>query len=117
MPRGDEARIVAAFSTWLSEQGWQVQTELDYADVIAEHDGVRLVAEAKGLTSSPGLDIDTAYGQLLRRMPETAQERVRYALVVPAETKSAALRVSSRVRELLGIDVYTVDQTGRVSRV
>jgi hypothetical protein len=70
MPRGDEARVAAAFSAWLTEQGWQVRTEVEHVDVLAEREGVRLFAEAKGITSSPGLDVDTAYGQLLRRMPD-----------------------------------------------
>jgi hypothetical protein len=113
-PRGDEAHVVAAFCGWLTRQGWQVQTEVEHVDVLAERDGVRLLAEAKGITSAPGLDIDTAYGQLLRRMPDAVPERVRYALVVPEETTSAALRVPARVRELLGIDVFTVDQAGQV---
>jgi hypothetical protein len=43
-------------------------------------------------------------------------ERVRYALVVPEETKRAALRVPARVRELLGIDVFTVGQDGRIAQ-
>ena len=116
MPRGDEARVVAAFSAWLTEQGWQVRTEVEHVDVLAEREGERLFAEAKGITSAPGLDIDTAYGQLLRRMPDAVPERVRYALVVPEETKRAALRVPARVRELLGIDVFTVGQDGRIAQ-
>jgi hypothetical protein len=106
MRRGDEARVAAAFSAWLTGQGWQVRTEVEHVDVVAEREGVRLFAEAKAITSAPGLDIDIAYGQLLRRMPELVPERVRYALVVPEETKRAALRVPARVRELLEIDVY-----------
>ncbi len=43
----------------------------------------RLFAEAKGRTAAMGLDIDTMYGQLLRRMPPQATS-VRFAIVVPA---------------------------------
>ena len=85
--------MAAATAAWLTEQGWQVRTEVEHVDVLAEREGVRLFAEAKGITSAPGLDVDTAYGQLLRRMPDVVPERVRYALVVPEETKRAALRV------------------------
>jgi hypothetical protein len=116
MPRGDEARVVAAFCEWLRDEGWEVRTQVDHIDVLAERDGVRLLAEAKGTTSAPGLDVDTAYGQLLRRMPDEARERTRFALVVPEETKSAALRVPARIRELLGINVFTVDEGGRVAQ-
>jgi hypothetical protein len=114
MPRGDEARVVAAFCAWLRADGWDVRTEVAHVDVAATRDGVRLLAEAKGITSEPGTDTDTGYGQLLRQMKEA--ERVRYALVVPEETKAKALRVPARVRDLLGIEVFTVDHAGRVTR-
>ena len=34
--RGDEARVVAAFERWLTEAGWTVRTEVDFADVFAQ---------------------------------------------------------------------------------
>lgn len=108
--------MIAAFCAWLRRDGWDVRTEVGHIDVLATRDGVRLIAEAKGITAAPGLDIDTAYGQLLRRMPEVADERVHYALVVPEETRAAALRVPARVRELLGVEVFTVAQDGGVSQ-
>jgi hypothetical protein len=77
-----ESDVVVAFVAWLSRQGWSVQTEVDFVDVVAERDGVTLLAEAKGTTGSPGLDVDTAYGQLLRRMSPDEEAR-RYALIVP----------------------------------
>ena len=60
--------MVAAFCEHLRAQGWTVTTEVAWCDVRAERDGALLYAEAKGRTSAPGLDVDTAYGQLLRRM-------------------------------------------------
>ncbi len=59
---------MADFATWLTEGGWQVETEVEWTDVVATRGSERLVGEAKGVTSSPGLDVDTLYGQLLRRM-------------------------------------------------
>ncbi|MGH3974502.1 MAG: hypothetical protein ACRDS9_14420 [Pseudonocardiaceae bacterium] len=53
-------------------------------------------AEAKGRTSAPGLDVDTAYGQLLRRMPEEDEPATRYAIVVPTEAQRTAERVPRR---------------------
>ena len=67
------------------------------------------------MTAAPGLDVDTAYGQLLRRMPLEVDE-ARFALVVPEECVRAALRVPRRVRELLGIEVFAVDPGGEVRR-
>jgi len=45
-----------------------VAREVEFADVYAERGVERLYAEAKGRTAAIGLDVDTLYGQLLRRM-------------------------------------------------
>jgi hypothetical protein len=66
--RGDEKRVIDAYVTWLERSNWTVRREVDFADVYAERGEDRLYAEAKGRTTSPGLDVDTLYGQLLRRM-------------------------------------------------
>ncbi|TYK44601.1 hypothetical protein FXF68_34715 [Actinomadura decatromicini] len=68
---------------------------------------MRLICEAKGTTSVPGLDCDTAYGQLLRRMSDPTRE-IQYAVVVPSSALKAALRVPQRVRDLLRVAVYEV---------
>ena len=113
--RGDEKRVVDAFCRWLGDQGWSCSREVDFVDVVAERDGTHIYAEAKGRTAAIGLDVDTLYGQLLRRMPiEDADAR--FAVVVPKEALGAALRVPDRVRELLRIDVYSVDAEGNVSQ-
>lgn len=112
--RGDEARIVDAFCAWLEAQGWTIQREVDFVDVLAERDGQKIYAEAKGRTTAPGLDIDTLYGQLLRRMPPEEVGSARFAVVVPAGAVIMAQRVPSRVRQLLRISIYGVDEHGRV---
>jgi hypothetical protein len=113
--RGDEARVVAAFRTWLEREGWSVSREVDFCDVVASRGDQLLYAEAKGRTGAIGLDVDTAYGQILRRMPLAQDRRRRFALVVPEEALAAALRVPPRVRELLGLEVYAVDTDGTVT--
>jgi hypothetical protein len=112
--RGDEARIVDAFCGWLEQDGWEVTRESAFCDVTATRGTELLFAEAKGRTAAVGLDVDTAYGQLLRRMPLEA-DNARFALVVPVEALQAALRVPRRVRELLRLDVYSVAEDGAVS--
>lgn len=107
--------MVAAFCEHLRAEGWVVDTEVKFCDVLAERDGRRVYAEAKGRTSSPGLDVDTMFGQLLRRMPEGDDPPARYAVVVPVEARAAVLRVPARVREQLRIDAFTVDSDGLVS--
>lgn len=106
----------AAFVAVLRERGWDVTTEnADHTDVIARRGSDCLVAEVKGETSSAGTDVDTAYGQLLRRMTDRGGASVRYALVVPAATSAVALRVPQPVRATLAIDVWEVAPTGAVT--
>jgi hypothetical protein len=111
-----EAEVQAAFVKYLEEGGWDVKTKNDdHTDVIACRGAEVLVAEVKGTTSEPGLDVDTAYGQLLRKMDRP--EGVRYALVVPDSARRFALRVSDKVRWRLGIEVWTVDEAGNIQLV
>jgi hypothetical protein len=114
--KGFEVRVVDALQLWLEGECWVVTREVQFCDVMATRGPEVIYAEAKGRTAALGLDVDTMYGQLLRRMPAEKVDLVRYAVVVPAEARAAALRVPPRVRQLLGIDVYTVDPAGWVSR-
>jgi hypothetical protein len=108
---GDEKRVVDAFVAWLQENGWTAETEVNYVDVCAHRGDERLYVEAKGRTTVMGLDVDTLYGQLLRRMGDPdASARV----VVPTAAVQAALRVPAWLRQHLDIDVYEVDDTGKV---
>ncbi len=112
--RGDEGRVIVAFCGWLESEGWTgIRREVEFVDIVAERDGQTLYVEAKGRTSSPGLDVDTMYGQLLRRMrhPEGS---ARYGVVVPSSALAAALRVPEWVRERLQVEVYAVDSDGTV---
>jgi hypothetical protein len=111
---GRESEVVAAFVRWLAREGWRVRTEVDWADVVAERGDERLVAEAKGMTAAPGLDVDTLYGQLLRRMK--SEQTARYAVVVPENLVDTAARVPASVREQLGIDIYGVSMDDSVRR-
>lgn len=110
-----ESEVEGAFVAHLRERGWDVTTEnADYADVIARRGVERIVAEVKGNTSSVGTDVDTLYGQLLRRMGGR-EEGTRYAVVVPAPLATAATRVPEAVRALLDIDVWIVGGDGSVA--
>lgn len=111
--RGDEKRVIDAYAAWLERSNWAVRREVDFADVYAERGDERLYAEAKGRTTSPGLDVDTLYGQLLRRMRDP-QPGSRYAVVVPTAALNAALRVPAWVRDRLSVDVYEVDDDGGI---
>ena len=111
-----EAEVQLAIVEHLRERGWDVTTEnVDYTDVIANRGAECIVAEVKGHTSSPGLDVDTMFGQLLRRMTPDGESDTRYAVVVPASLRKAVERVPPRIRGLLAIDVWTVDNDGTVT--
>jgi hypothetical protein len=114
-PAGDEERVVGAFRAHLIAGGWSLVEPADrWTDVEAVRGTERLIGEAKGRTSAPGTDVDTGYGQLLRRMAPRTQTGVHYALIVPTASLSAALRVAQPVRRLLRIEVYEVSDDNRV---
>ncbi len=113
--RGDEQRVVDAFARYLSEHGWAVSAEVEFCDLVAEREGERLFVEAKGRTEAIGTDVDTMYGQILRRMPLAEDPAARFALVVPTRAERAALRVPPRVRALLRVEVFVVAGDGSIS--
>jgi hypothetical protein len=115
--KGDERRVVDAFAGWLEAGGWHVRREVDFCDLLASRDSETLYTEAKGRTAAVGLDVDTLYGQLLRRMPIAEDPAARFAVVVPTEGAAAAARVPPRVRQLLRIDLYEVDVKGTVRAI
>ena len=108
-----EQLVQDAFVAWLVDRGWDVSTDnANHIDVLAHRGAERLAAEVKGTTTSAGLDVDTGYGQLLRRMVD--DDHTRYGLVVPEAMAAAALRVPKAVRGKLGVTVFIVDDFGRV---
>lgn len=111
--RGDEARVVDAFCTYLHSEGWNVEREVECVDVKATKGPLTLYAEAKGRTEAMGLDVDTLYGQLLRRVPEEAEDSL-LGVVVPERAVDAALRVPEWIRERLRVHIWAVSDDGRV---
>jgi hypothetical protein len=106
--RGSEAPVERAFKTWLVANGWRlIDDSGSWADVIAERGVERLIGEVKGYTGgSTGLDVDTMFGQLLRRMAPGAATT--WAVIVPTRSLTAVLRVPIDVRRGLGIRVFEV---------
>ena len=110
--------VERAFKRWLVETGWRLINEPgSWADVIAEHGDERLVGEVKGYTgSNTGLDVDTMFGQLLRRMRPGGATT--WAVIVPTRSLGAVLRVPFEVRRTLGIRVFEVhDDDGVVEHL
>ena len=110
-----ESEVEARFCEWLAGEGWtdiERASGTNYLDVSAWKDGRRLVAESKGVTKDTGTDVDTLYGQILRRMEDPAAA---YALVVPeGNVLESALRVEEWVRRRLGLTIYSVAEDGAV---
>jgi Holliday junction resolvase-like predicted endonuclease len=112
--------VVPAFCRWLQAQGWTTETDVGYIDIVAHRGDETIYAEVKGRTKGrPGAGLDTLYGQLLRRMSDAqvADANTRFAVVVHTGAEPAALRVSKLIRILLRIDVYAVDDEGRVDKL
>jgi hypothetical protein len=114
--RGDEARVVDAFCSYLERDGWTVAREVANVDVKAIRGQETLYAEAKGRTEAIGTDVDTLYGQLLRRVPEDAENDL-LGVVVPERALDAALRVPAWIRQRLRIRVFAVSDEGEVREV
>ena len=112
--KGDEKRVVDAFCIWLNNNGWSVRRGENFIDIIAKRQNECLYAEAKGRTKAIGLDVDTMYGQLLRRMPGEEVGKARFGVVVPEEARDAALRVPSSIRKLLDITIFVVTSDGEI---
>ena len=105
---GSEAPVERAFKAWLVAQGWTLVNEPgSWADVIAKRGSERLVGEVKGYTGgNTGLDVDTMFGQLLRRMKPGAATT--WAVIVPTLSLAKVLRVPIDVRRALDIKVFEV---------
>lgn len=114
--RGDEARVVESFCAYLALEGWATEREVDFVDVKATKGSLVLYAEAKGRTQAIGLDVDTLYGQLLRRVPDAATGSL-LGVVVPERAVSAALRVPDWIRERLNMFVWAVSDDDQVRLV
>ena len=71
----------------------------------------RIIAEVKGHTSEPGTDVDTLYGQLLRKMAPDHADTL-FALVVPESLRRWVDRVPEEARAKLGIEVWLVPDVG-----
>lgn len=114
MGRGSEAPVERAFKRWLEETGWTLIDEAgSWADVIAQRGDERLIGEVKGYTAgNTGLDIDTMFGQLLRRMKPGAATT--WAVIVPSRSLTAVLRVPIEIRSALGIRVFEVRESDEV---
>jgi hypothetical protein len=93
--------------TGFDGSGGDVRTSPSGADVVAEKGADTLIAEVKGATASAGLDVDTMYGQLLRRMTAGASS-TRFAVVVPRSAAGASPPIPpSALARIVGVSPRT----------
>jgi len=110
----NEGFIQMAIENYFNECGYQIIQE-GYSDLVCvcEVTSIKWVVEAKGKTTSIGLDFRTGLGQLVQRMnnPE-----VNYAIAVPKIDQfiSQCRQLSKWVRTSLNINFLFVDNQGRV---
>lgn len=74
------------------------------------------IIEAKGETSQIGLDFRTGLGQLLHKMGEKRNPKIKYALAFPNEVRfhNQAKMVAQRIRKALNLHFIVVDENGDV---
>lgn len=87
-----------------------------HVDLIAEKENERWIIEAKGLTSSVGVDFNTCLGQLIKSMKDS---KTIYAIAVPKidSYKRHCEMISDYFRKLVGLHISVVDRTGNVSLI
>lgn len=110
----NEEAVVAAMANYLQEQEFEVVLAdgNQDPDMVATRNNERLIIEAKGDTgNNMGTDVDTGYGQILRRMNGEPCTTL-YGLAFPANRRDVALRVPVLVRERLHIALYAVADGG-----
>ncbi|MEV0233932.1 site-specific integrase [Nonomuraea sp. NPDC050786] len=114
---GHASRATAAFRRRLTAQGWIVEPAgRGGADVVASRETQQLIGEVKGHTGDPGTDLDTAYGQLLRRMSHGGPQ-IRHALTVPFAICRHAERVPASIRQVLPSTCTSWTTTARSPKV
>ncbi len=115
--RGDETRVVEAFCKHLQNDGWDVQREVQFVDVMAtrgrrpstQRPRVERPRSAWMLTPSTGSSC--AACRTKPRVPSLG------VVVVPESAVPAALRVPEWIRTKLGVHIWAVADQGHVRLV
>jgi len=111
----NEAFVQKAIHEFFGRAGY-LDTKDGYADFVCHHptSGERWIVEAKGLTSSVGLDFNTGIGQILRRMKEPSWN-YGYALPLIPPFVRACNDLPSHVRHVINLHLIFVAENGAVT--
>lgn len=119
-PRGsqfpNEGFVQNAIEAHVTAEGYVLLQE-GFTDLACRHPetGKRWVIEAKGHSSSVGVDFNTCLGQILKRMAD--DETASFGLAMPAtpQYQRQMVQVSRRVRKALDLHWILVDESGAVT--
>lgn len=110
----NEGFVQSAIEKFFEAQGF-TRLEVKHVDLVCVNtSNEKWVIEAKGDSSSVGVDFNTGLGQILKRMDEP---NCKYAMAVPNIPKyiNQLNKVPMRVRKLLGLNWIIVSEDGTVS--
>lgn len=109
----NEGFVQKAIEEYFNYLGYS-RLEEGYPDLIClcEKSGTKWIIEAKGETTSIGLDFRTGLGQLVQRMDEEAN----YAIAVPEipQFVKQCSAIPERIRTCLNIHIIFVDARGNI---
>lgn len=109
-----EGFIQIAIESYFKEHGYRIISE-GYADLVCICDKTcrKWVVEAKGETTSIGLDFRTGLGQLVQKMNNP---KTNYAIAVPKTTQfiKQCSQISKWVRISLNMHIILIDDQGNV---
>jgi hypothetical protein len=91
-----------------------VRPEVDFVDIIAEKDDHRIYVEVKAATAAPGLNVDTAIGQLVRRIRRC---RLRWSFGDSHARWRLRCERLSRFWICWGMSLYAVGEDGGVRQL
>lgn len=109
----NEGFVQSAIESYFKSQGF-TKLEVKHVDLVCINEkNEKWVIEAKGDSSSVGVDFNTGLGQILKRMDEPG---CHYALAVPNIPKyiNQINKIPKRVRNLLGLCWIMVSENATI---
>ena len=111
----NESFIQRSIETYFEDKGFETNTKT-VIDLIAKRGNECWIVEAKGMTSSVGVDFNTCLGQIIKRMNTSDAT---YAIAIPKHEKykKQCIQLSPYVRKLLGLHILLVDMYGDITEI
>ncbi|PPK77524.1 hypothetical protein BXY41_11663 [Lacrimispora xylanisolvens] len=109
----NEAFIQFSIEKYFNDLGYEIDT-LNQVDLIARKNDECWIVEAKGITSSVGLDFNTCLGQLIKSMKNDLSI---YSIAVPKHIKykRQCKLIPDYFRQLIKLHILLIDEKGDVT--